>query len=252
MRKEFYVTSFTNNIRLETYLGKKTQIALNEIAFKFLPNNIGSGEEKEDRLNNYVTFHLTLKITGGQRWLYKPVTVVLPTGRYETVNRMKEILQHEVYKHTSNVPGEFLKIFNNFLSRFGQKRGHHFIEEMRLKKNYIMSLDLGPNIQSFFNLPSNKLIIEKSSFFNEKPINFKLDKIVSVYCEEIDNNIISGDLLKNVSIKDVDRSSNVVHYQEIEQLEFKSLKAQCFRELNFRTASYIKVIYYTCKIISSD
>ena len=108
-----------------------------------------------------------------------------------------------------------------------------------------MALELGPNIQSFFNLPSNQLIIEK-------PINFKLDKIISVYCEEIDNNIISGDLLKNVSIKDVDRSSNVVHYQEIEQLEFKSLKAQCFRELNFRTASYIKVIYYTCKIISSD
>ena len=196
MRKEMYVTSFSNNIRLESYLGKKTQIALNEIAFKFSTNNIGSEDKKEDRLNNYIKFHLTLKIGGGQRKLYGPVTVILPTGRYENVNRMKTILLHEVYKQTSSVPGEFLKIFNTFLSRFGEKRGHLFIEEMHLKKNYIMTVELGPNIQSFFNLPSNQLIIEKSSFFNEKPINFKLDKIISVYCEEIDNNIISGDLLK--------------------------------------------------------
>ena len=245
MKSLYTFTSFNPKIQLDTYLGINSKIALKEIAFQMIANNVGSDDSL---INNYVKFNLTITKKKSKQ-LYPELTVILPPGRYTSLYRVKKILYHNLRKLTIAY-GDANKYFIHFFTRIHESNGCFYIKANYSSKRYNMDLEFGKNIKQFLNLSTHKLFIKNDNFLNDKTINYSFNKELSIHCDQIDNTVFASDQLKYMYINNVNFHS--IYYREIRNLEYKDLKKQRFNELSFYTSENVKIVYLTCEIISKD
>ena len=247
------------NIKLDRYIPYNSKIAITDICYEDVNYNINTGAIRVTCIlppaayynffEKYPHRENTIIVDENVPYWHN-MNIWLTPGAYSS---LKDFVSECKLQSSKKASYGDRTLLTRLFTRFAEHEGRiKFTPDITPESNLQYIVKFGSEISACLGLPDADIFINStghyisySLFFKEaRPINFNIDSILPITCEQVEN--LSGD--KTLEYLHIKGSQHKMGYTQIKDLTYRNLIGCNLMGLNFNWPESVKIIFMNISI----